>query len=80
MDARRLRMSYWMAVCFRMVKIWLVVWNIFCFSTYWEYLGILTPIDKYFSEGLKPPSRNGKVAPHTDLAKNYVELFLWKLH
>ena len=32
---------------------WLVVWNMFYFSI----LGIITPTDWYFSEGLKPPTR-----------------------
>ena len=32
---------------------WLVVWNIFLF---FNILGIVTPTDEYFSEGLKPPT------------------------
>ena len=34
--------------------IWLVVWNIFYFSIYWEQSSQLT--NSYFSEGLKPPT------------------------
>ena len=33
---------------------WLVVWNMFLFL---HILGIIIPTDKYFSEGLKPPTR-----------------------
>ena len=36
------------------IQFWLVVWNIFYFSTYWESSSQLTNI---FSEGLKPPTR-----------------------
>ena len=36
----------------------LVVWNIFYFSIYiYIILGIIIPIDLYFSEGFKPPTR-----------------------
>ena len=34
---------------------WLVVWNLFLFS---HILGIIIPIDSYFSEGFKSPTRS----------------------
>ena len=34
--------------------IWLVLWNM-AFMTF-HILGIVTPTDSYFSEGLKPPT------------------------
>ena len=33
---------------------WSLVWNIFLL---FHILGIILPFDKYFSEGLKPPTR-----------------------
>jgi hypothetical protein len=38
--------------------VWLVVWNM-TFMTF-HILGIVTPSD-YFSEGLKPPTRCGRI-------------------
>ena len=36
---------------------WLVVWNMaFIFHIYIYILGIIIPIDSYFSDGLKPPT------------------------
>ena len=35
--------------------IWLVVWNMF--FPYIGNMGIIIPTDSYFSEGLKPPTR-----------------------
>ena len=36
--------------------IWLVVWNIFCFSIYWEFHH--PNWLSYFSDGIKPPTRS----------------------
>ena len=37
------------------IHYWLVVWNIFIFPD--NGTGIVIPLDQYFSEGLKPPTR-----------------------
>ena len=46
------RGSFWWSIA-PPKHFWLVVWNMFYFSI----LGIITPTDWYFSEGLKPPTR-----------------------
>ena len=38
--------------------IWLVVWKIWSILPYIIILGIVTPTDSYFSDGLKPPTRH----------------------
>ena len=38
--------------------IWLVVWKIWFILPYIIILGIVTPTDSYFSDGLKPPTRH----------------------
>ena len=43
---------------------WLVVWNIFVFSRYWE---LMIPTD-YFSEGLKPPTSLTTISKGTSMS------------
>ena len=59
---------------YQSLLIWLVLWNIVHFP--YNYWNVIIPIDSYFSEGFKPPTRNGFVLWTMDVV--FFSPFFWE--